>query len=133
MRTGRVTLLAGSTRPLIVMLFVAVQQAITLQAAAAQSSTEHLAAPWLAPAGIQFPYEGLHNSLQQLVATQAGGSGRIAVTFFTAAHQPMLLNHVYSMVKYGQVRNPTRRISGMGLAVVTLGKYITQAGSHKTS
>lgn len=114
------------------MLFVAVQ-AITLQAAASQSSTEHLAAPWLAPAGIQFPYEGLHNSLQQLVAVQAGDSGRVAVTFFTAAHQPMLLNHVYSMVKYGQVRNPTHRISGMGLAAMTLGQYVTQVGRHKKS
>lgn len=90
----------------IVTLLVALQQTFTVQTAApqVQVSAQHLAAPWLAPASVQFPYEGLHNSAQQLVAVQSGGSGRVAVTFFTAAHQPMLLNHVYSMVKYGLVR-----------------------------
>lgn len=48
------------------------------------------------------PYEGLHNSLRQLLLVQAPQQ-RVSLTFFTRAHKAMLLNNIYSLVHYGQV------------------------------
>lgn len=61
-------------------------------------------APWNAPLEAQFPYQGLHNSLPELLKVQAQHQ-RVSVTFFTAPHQPMLLNHIYSLVMFGKAQN----------------------------
>lgn len=65
---------------------------------------EHLAAPWASPPGTRLPYMGLHNRLRKLLDRQAE-SRRVSITFFTVAQQAMLLNCVYSLVKYGKARN----------------------------
>lgn len=65
---------------------------------------EDYAAPWAAPAHIKFAYQGLHNDLRSLLSQQAIRQS-ISVTFFTAAQRPMLLNCLYSLIKYGRALN----------------------------
>lgn len=65
---------------------------------------ETYAAPWSAPADVKFAYQGLHNDLRSLLAQQSIRQ-TISVTFFTAAQRSMLLNCVYSLIKFGHALN----------------------------
>lgn len=68
------------------------------------NNLEQYAAPWVAPPDVRFDYQGLHNDLRRLLGQQALRQS-ISVTFFTTAQRPMLLNCIYSLIKYGRALN----------------------------
>ncbi len=53
---------------------------------------------------MRFEYQGLHNDLRRLLGQQTLRQS-VSVTFFTTAQRPMLLNCLYSMIKYGKAFN----------------------------
>ncbi len=59
--------------------------------------------PWLDPKGPSRPYMGLHNDLDTLLRVQASNEGIVTWTFFTNSWRVLLMNFVYSLMRYGKV------------------------------
>ncbi|KAH9601716.1 Nucleotide-diphospho-sugar transferase [Trypanosoma melophagium] len=64
-------------------------------------------APWLINTSIleHFPYEGMHNDLDTLLATQADSSGLVTMVIFNSFWRDHLHNFVYSFSKKANMRN----------------------------
>jgi len=60
--------------------------------------------PWLLPRGTKLPYSGLENDLDGLLRTQANrtvhGFPAVTMIFFNHYHRVMLMNCIYSLVKF---------------------------------
>eukprot|EP00887_Chlorella_sp_A99_P003233 scaffold9.g3233.t1 len=66
------------------------------------------AAPWLLPEGTPFPYAGLHNDLDALLAVRAQMVGRyeaVVLVLFNHQVSEMMQNSIYTMCRYGGVRS----------------------------
>lgn len=59
--------------------------------------------PWLDPSSHTKPYIGLHNNLDELLRVQASADGIVTWTFFTNIWRTLLMNFVYSLMRYGKV------------------------------
>ncbi|ORC92040.1 uncharacterized protein TM35_000042540 [Trypanosoma theileri] len=64
-------------------------------------------APWLINTSIlkRFPYEGMHNDLDTLLATQADPSGLVTMVIFNSFWRDHLHNFVYSFTRKAKMRN----------------------------
>ena len=78
-----------------------------------QSALAHT--PWLLPPGTKLPYSGMENDLDGLLRTQANRTVRgfpaVTMIFFNHHHRAMLMNCIYSLVKFAgtsTLRSPKR-------------------------
>ena len=66
--------------------------------------------PWLLPPSTKMPYSGMENDLDGLLRTQANrtvhGFPAVTMIFFTHHHRTMLMNCIYSLVKFAGRRMP---------------------------
>ncbi|KAG1678742.1 hypothetical protein FOA52_012781 [Chlamydomonas sp. UWO 241] len=96
--------------------------------------------PWLLPASMVLPYEGLHNRAEVLLRLQATHDGWVSVFMFSDAVSWWTLNCVHSYIQYGastsyvvaapdeasllmctRLRLPCLNMSAMGLGVAPAG------------